>query len=84
MELLLNLPSLRVTDCSISDKEEHIPCESILTSGYCPVGMKSTSKVIVCQERTIRDMALLGRKVSLYFKTRQFHCEDCGRYRIGL
>ncbi len=32
------------------------------------------------QERTIRDMALLGRKVFLHLKTRQFHCNDCSRY----
>jgi transposase len=32
------------------------------------------------QERSIRDMALLGRKVYLHLKTRQFHCKDCNRY----
>ncbi len=80
MDLLLNLPSLRVTDYSISDKEAHIYCESILSFGYYPVCMKATSDVTMYQERILRDMALLGRKVSLHLKARQFCCKDCKRY----
>ena len=80
LDLLLNLPSVRVTDYSISDKEAHIYCESILSSGYCPVCMKATDEITMYQERTLKDMALLGRKVSLHLKTRQFFCKDCKRY----
>lgn len=80
MELLLNIPTLRVTDCSISDKEAHIYCDSIVAFGFCPVCMTSTSEVTMYQERKIRDMALLGRVVYLYLRTRQFHCTDCNRY----
>lgn len=80
MELLLNLPSLRVTTCSVSAKEAHIHCESILSSGSCPVCLKLTSTVTMYQTRTIRDMALLGRKVWLCLTVRQFHCPHCDRY----
>lgn len=80
IELLLNLPKVRVLDCSISDQEAHIYCASTNTEGLCPVCKKYTCQVTMYQERTIRDMALLGRKVYLHLKTRQFHCSDCGRY----
>jgi hypothetical protein len=65
IELLLNLPKVRVLDCSISDKEAHIYCESTNTESLCIGCMKSSSEVVMYQERKIRDMALLGRKVLL-------------------
>ncbi len=80
IELLLNLPNIRVSDCSISDKEAHIYCKSTTDSAPCPVCLKSTNEVTMYQERVIRDMALLGRKVYIHLKTRQFHCTDCLRY----
>ena len=80
IELLLNLPKVKVLDCSISDREAHIYCESTNAESLCPVCKKLTSEVIMCQERKIRDIALLGRKVYLHLKTRQFHCKDCTRY----
>ncbi len=67
-------------DCSISDKEAHIYYESNHPRGFCPVCQKPSSEVMMYQERTVRDMALLGRKVYLHLKTRQFHCTDCNRY----
>jgi transposase len=80
IELLLNLPKIRVLDFSISDKEARIYCESTNTESPCPACKKNTSEVVMYRERTIRDMALLGRKVYLHLKTRQFHCRDCHRY----
>lgn len=79
-ELLLNLPSIRVSDCSISDTDAHIYCESSTEENRCPVCLNLTNQVTMYQERTIRDMALLGRKVYLHLKTRQFHCNECSRY----
>jgi transposase len=80
IELLLNLPKIKVLDFSISEKEAHIYCESTQTESTCPVCQKNTSEVTMYQERKIRDMALLGRKVYLHLTTRQFHCKDCNRY----
>lgn len=80
IEFLFNLPKVKVLDCSISDKEAHIYCESTHPYGLCPVCQKPTSEAMMYQERTIRDMTLLGRKVYLHLKTRQFHCTDCNRY----
>ena len=80
IELLLNLPKVKVLDCSISDNEAHIYCESTNTAGLCPVFHQPTSEVMMYQERKVRDMALLGRKVYLHLQTRQFDCLDCHRY----
>lgn len=80
IDLLLNLPHLRILDCVVSDKEVHIYCESTEDFGNCPVCQQKCSDVQMYQERTIRDMALLGRKVFLHLKTRQFRCKDCSRY----
>ena len=80
IELLLNFPKIKVLGFSVSEKEAHIYCESTNTERLCPVCQKPTFEVIMYQERTIRDMALLGRKVYLYLKIRQFHCKDCNRY----
>lgn len=79
-EILLNLPFLRINSFTISDKVAHINCESILETGHCPSCMLQTKSVINYQERTIRDMALLGREVYLHLRTRQFHCQSCNRY----
>lgn len=80
IELLLNLPKVRVLNFVLTDQEAHIYCESTSKEGLCPVCKRASSEVKMYQERTIRDMALLGRKVYLHLKVRQFHCEDCGRY----
>lgn len=80
IELLLNLPTLRVRDCSITEKETHIYCESVLESGYCPVCLKASKEVKMYQQREVRDLSLLGRKVYLHLRTRQFHCLNCKRY----
>ena len=73
--LLLNLPKVKVWDFSISEKETHVCCESTNAERLCPVCQKPTFEVIMYQKRTIRDMALLGRKVYSHLKTRQFHCK---------
>ena len=73
IELLLNLPKVKVLDFSISDKEAHIYCESTNTEGLCPVCKQVTSEVMMYQERKVRDMALLGRKVYLFFKSYGMH-----------
>ena len=80
IELLLNLPNLSVLDCSISDKEAHIYCENTSSTCVCPSCLRPSSSVRMYQERTVRDMALLGRKVYLHLKVRQFFCQDCKRY----
>jgi transposase len=80
IELLLNLPHIRVTDFMVSDQEAHIYCTSRVDTGQCPSCMEHTKEITMYQERTIRDMALLGRKVYLHLQTRQFHCKDCNRY----
>jgi transposase len=80
MNLLLNLPHLQILDCVVSDKEAHIYCESTENFGLCPVCQQKCVEVQMYQERTLRDMALLGRKVFLHLKTRQFKCQHCRRY----
>jgi transposase len=80
LELLLNLPHLQLLDCVVSDTEAHIYCESTKNVGICPVCEQPCVEVQMYQERTVRDMALLGRKVFLHLKTRQFKCKDCSRY----
>lgn len=64
----------------MTDKEAHIHCESSQEHGHCPLCLSKTKTVTMYQERQIRDMPLLGRKVYLHLRTRQFHCVDCGRY----
>lgn len=80
IELLLNLPKVKVLSYELSDKEVHIYCESVEKSSTCPVCERRSTQVQMYQERKIRDMALLGRKVFLHLTTRQFQCKDCTRY----
>lgn len=80
IELLLNLPKVKVLNYELLDKEVHIYCESAEKSSICPVCEKKSFEVQMYQERKIRDMALLGRKVFLHLTTRQFQCKDCNRY----
>lgn len=80
LRLLLNLPHIEVTAFSMTDKEAHIHCKSLVDGGYCPLCLSKTSSVTMYQERCIRDMALLGRTVYLHLETRQFHCQTCHRY----
>lgn len=80
IELLLNLSKVKVLDCSIREREAHIYCESTNTESLCPVCKNLTSQVMMYQERRIRDMTLLGKKVYLHLKNRQFHCKASNRY----
>ncbi len=80
IELLLNLSKVKVLDCSIRESEAHIYCESTNTESLCPVCKNLTPQVMMYQERRIQNMALLGRKVYLHLKNRQFHCKVCNRY----
>ncbi len=80
ISVVLNLPHLRILDFSFSDKEAHIHCESTEGSAVCLVCLQSCTEVQMYQSLTIRDMALMGRKVFQHLKTRQFHCKDCNGY----
>jgi hypothetical protein len=79
IELLLNLPNLRILDCVVSDKEAHIHCEFTENFGVCLVCQKKLHKFKCI--RNIQFVIWHSREESfLYLKTPQFHCNDCSRY----
>lgn len=79
-ETLLNLPMLEVISVKILKTEIEIYCESKFEEQICPTCLKKSKSVNQTYERRVRDMDLIGRRVTLIISSRQFHCEDCDRY----
>ena len=78
-EELLGLPQLQVNAVSVSAECIDIYCESTFKACHCPVCLEPTTKINQCYERTVRDLPISGRRVSLHLRTYQFECERCKR-----
>ena len=78
-EELLGLPQLQVNAVSVSAECIDINCESTFKACHCPVCLEPTTKINQCYERTVRDLAISGRRVWLHLRTYQFECERCKR-----
>ncbi len=68
-EELLGLPQLQVNAVSVSAERIDINCESKFKACHCPVCLEPTTKINQCYERTVRDLPISGRRVSLHLRT---------------
>ncbi len=78
-EELLGLSQLQVNAVSVSAECIDIYCESKFKACHCPVCLEPTTKINQCYERTVRDLAISGRRVLLHVRTYEFECERCKR-----
>lgn len=78
--LLLGFSDFSVTKIDSSTDRLTIYGESNLEESICPSCLKKCKKVTSTSERVIRDRNILDKEVFLHLTSRQFHCEDCGRY----
>lgn len=79
-EDFLNLPEIEVQAVLIENAVIHIHCQSKLPFAYCLHCLKRSEKINQYQVREIRDLPLMGKKVILHLKSRQFICVSCHRY----
>jgi transposase len=80
IEILLNLPYLRVSSVLLEKNTLHVHCYSILEETLCPNCLKKLSDVKKRIVREVRDLSIVGKVVQLHLSSRQFHCRDCNRY----
>lgn len=78
-EELLNLTSIEVLDVEIEKRVIVIKCQTKNHEDNCPICREKTNTVNGYYFRTIRDLNMGNRHVSLLVKTRQFHCKKCNR-----
>jgi transposase len=80
IELLLNLPYLKLSGATLGGGKLHLHCYSILEETICPHCLKKLSFVKKKDVRIVRDLPITGNIVELHLISRQFHCTDCNRY----
>ena len=80
IELLLNLPFLKVEKVEIEKQTLHIYCHSILEESICTKCLKKINEVKKITIREVRDLSITGKTVILHLRSRQFYCPDCESY----
>lgn len=81
VELLLNLPDVKVLDFRVEKKRIEILCELKRADNVCRNCGKTCSTVNDTSERRLRDLNMADREVWLRLKVLQYVCKDCGTYR---
>ena len=79
---LLNLPNLVVDSVSFQNKKVIISCHISTKEDNCIICKKRTTHINQYTKRTLQDLTIVGKEVSLEIRVPQFHCEDCKRYFI--
>lgn len=82
IDSLLNLPHVKVTDFSFTDKEVLIELVRTPPSQNCPLCQQPSTTIRSYTSRKVRDLDILGRKTLLTLQSRQFECPDCHRFFI--
>jgi transposase len=80
LEVLLGFTSIEVVGVTMEKSRIVLDCRSKFEEQICPSCLKKCKKIKSVSVREVRDMSLLGKEVYLRIESRQFHCEDCGRY----
>ncbi len=80
IELLLNLPFLKVEKVELEKQTLHIYCHSILEESICTKCLKKINEVKKITIREVRDLSITGKTVILHLRSRQFYCPDCESY----
>ena len=79
-DTLLDLPNLRVDQVEKTGNRLIIHCHILAESDVCPSCQKETTSVNQYTERTLRDLSIVGKEVSLKIRVPQFYCSACSRY----
>ena len=82
IDLLLNLPHVRVTDFTFTDKQVSVGLLRETKSEKCPLCQQPCSIIRSYTSRKVRDLDIVGRKTFLTLECRQFECTTCHRYFI--
>jgi transposase len=76
---ILNIPRLTVTQVDETNHDYHIKAQASFGSSACP-DCKHTGLVgFGRNEQLIKDLTLHGKRVGIYFDTRSFRCNGCGK-----
>lgn len=79
-EDLLGFPQLQVNNVTITKDRIDIYCASKFKACHCPVCLQPQTKINQQYERTLRDLPISGRQVTLHLMTYQFECPRCNRF----
>jgi transposase len=80
LDRLLNLPDLRIEKCLDTESEVHLTVKSWKESVNCPGCGLETDRINQERPLRVRDVSIFGKFTYLYFKRRQFYCENCQKY----
>ncbi len=76
---LLDLTEFQVSHIEIEDEELYLKCEPRFDIAKCPRCDQMSECVHQRKERRIRDLSILGKRVTLYIEARRFSCDYCHR-----
>ena len=80
LDRLLNLPALTIEKCLDTETEVHLTLKSLKESVNCPCCGVETDSINQERPLRVRDVSIFGKFTYLYFKRRQFYCENCQKY----
>lgn len=76
---ILNRPLLEVDSFSEVDHDYLIYAHSAITPKSCPDCNSNRIVGFGRNEQLVKDLPMQGKRVSIYFDTRRFRCNDCNR-----
>jgi transposase len=77
---LLNLPNLVVDSVIFESNKIKISCHISIKEDTCVNCQKKTSSINQYCKRTLQDLSIVGKEVSLEIRVPQFSCSDCNSY----
>jgi transposase len=76
---VLDLAEFQVTHFEMMDEELHLKCEHHFDVAKCPRCHQISERIHQSKERTVRDLSMFGKRVTLHFDARRFRCDCCHR-----
>ena len=77
---LLNLPNIVVDLVDLQGNKVIISCHISTKEDTCINCKKITKTINQYTNRTLQDLSIVGKEVSLQIRIPQFHCEHCNKY----
>ena len=76
---LLNLPNILVDSVEFQSNRVKISCHISVSEDTCCNCSKRTTSINQYTNRTLQDLSIVGKEVSLEIRVPQFECKECKR-----
>jgi len=76
---ILNLSQYRVLRVEETDHDYHVTAEPVDVTSACPRCQSGCLTSWGTREQVFKDLPMHGKRVGIYFDTKRFRCQSCGK-----